>query len=103
MSWTINELAESGFAYVIRDKSNLWSIAYVTGTRPQEGNNPDNSDARTLEKANIIAAAPDMLEALKAFVEQATKVSGFPQAYIPYSGALVAARAAITKAEGGTP
>lgn len=50
--------------------------------------------------ARLIAAAPDLLEALGAFVEQATKVEGFPASYEPYSGALVLARAAIAKAKG---
>ena len=50
--------------------------------------------------ARLIAAAPELLAALQAFVEQATKVSGFPQAYEPYVGALVVARAAIARAAG---
>ncbi len=43
----------------------------------------------------------EMLAALRAFVTQANKVAGFPLAYEPYIGALVAARAAIEKATGG--
>jgi hypothetical protein len=52
---------------------------------------------------HLNGAGPDMLFALQAFVEQATKVSGFPQAYEPYVGALVLARAAIAKATGTSP
>jgi hypothetical protein len=43
--------------------------------------------------------APQMLEALKAFVWQAEKVRGFPQAYEPYIGQLVLARTLIGKVE----
>ena len=42
----------------------------------------------------------EMLAALKAFVAQANKLSGFPAQYAPYVGAIVKARAAIAKAEG---
>lgn len=52
------------------------------------------------DNAALIAAAPDLLAALQAFVVQRDKLAGFPQAVDPYSGAYVAARAAIAKAEG---
>ena len=37
----------------------------------------------------------EMLAALKAFVAQANKLSGFPAQYAPYVGAITLARAAI--------
>ena len=52
--------------------------------------------------SRLIFAAPDLLAALQAFVEQATKLSGHPAQYDPYVGALVAARAAIAKATQAT-
>ena len=54
----------------------------------------------SISNLRLIAAAPDLLAALRAFVEQRDKLAGFPQAVDPYSGAYVAARAAIAKAEG---
>jgi hypothetical protein len=41
----------------------------------------------------------DLLQACRAFVEQAEKMRGFPVAYEPYVGALVLARAAIRRCE----
>ena len=41
----------------------------------------------------------ELLAALKAFVAQATKLSGFPAQYTPYVGALIAAKDAIRKVE----
>lgn len=40
----------------------------------------------------------EMLAALKAFVAQANKLSGFPAQYAPYVGAITLARAAIARA-----
>lgn len=50
--------------------------------------------------ARLVAAAPELLAALEAFVLQRDKLAGFPLAVAPYSGAYVAARAAIAKAKG---
>ena len=41
----------------------------------------------------------EMLTALRAFTEQATKLSGFPHLVQPYSGALVLARTIVKRAD----
>lgn len=41
----------------------------------------------------------EMLTALRAFADQWTKLSAFPNLVNPYSGAIVAARAVIAKAD----
>ena len=46
------------------------------------------------------AQAPAMAETLRAFIEQAEKLRGFPQAYGPYIGVLVGARAIFRVIEG---
>ena len=48
--------------------------------------------------APILAAAPALLAACEAFAEQWVKLAGFPMATDPYSGAIVAVRAALAKA-----
>jgi hypothetical protein len=80
-------------AYTRIGAGDYGAVADCGGCRPSQEENAAN--------ARLIAAAPDLLAALRAFVEQATKVSGFPQTYEPYVGALVAARTAIAKAENG--
>ena len=40
----------------------------------------------------------ELLAALEGFVEQATKLQGFPQLYDPYVGAVLKAKVAIAKA-----
>ena len=82
-----------------------WTLAEANACIPVK-----SADGRTvtsvrygntdLDDALLIAAAPDLLAALRAFVEQATKLSGHPAQYDPYVGALVQARAAIAKATG---
>ena len=53
------------------------------------------TDAEIEANCDLITCAPDMLIALKAFVEQAEKLAGFPHLVQPYSGALVLARAIV--------
>lgn len=58
---------------------------------------PANGPTRDEEAeatARLIAAAPEMLEALRAFADEAERESAFPSE-------VAAARAAIAKAEGG--
>ena len=54
-----------------------------------------------IEKCKLCKSAPKLLEACEGFVKQANKLSGFPEAYEPYLGALINARAAIKQAKGG--
>lgn len=61
---------------------------------------PDGQECEDDANARLIAAAPEMLEALKAFIERGTKLAGFPASYDPWVGEIVAARAIIARAEG---
>ena len=54
-----------------------------------------------IEKCKLCKSAPKLLEALEGFVKQANKLSGFSEAYEPYLGALINARAAIKQAKEG--
>ena len=58
------------------------------------------AERNTSEIVTLIAAAPELLEACEGFVKQANKLSGFPEAYEPYLGALINARSAIKQAKG---
>lgn len=94
-----------------------WSVNEVFGTvegpRGQEicaihpADESGRREPRSTAQANArfictaVNSHADLLEALRAFVEQYAKLAGFPDLTSPYSGAFVAARAAIAKAEGG--
>lgn len=74
----------------VRDKNGKL-IVYLPAKRP--GVTVSSSDAKTIEIANLIAAAPELLESLKEMLRV------FDQGH-DYSPALNAARAAIAKATG---
>jgi hypothetical protein len=53
------------------------------------------------DNARLIAAAPELLEALKLFVQEYNKVSGYPQYIAGFNLAYCEAKLAIDKATGG--
>ena len=89
--------ANAGEWNIDGEGSNDWAIAVVCG-----GAGTEDPNGRTDANARLIAAAPDLLDALGAFIaasEEPGPESKSPRAAL-LTTAWVKARAAIAKAEG---
>lgn len=83
---------------VVRDIAGHTAAVAIASRRSVVMRDEAEANAQFIVKA--VNAHAELVAALEAFVTQATKLSGFPAAYDPYSGALVAARAALSRAKG---
>lgn len=82
----------------INSSESLHEIAYLQSTPPNIGGDGKTSFDKTIANAHLIAAAPDLLEALQ--IAEKAMSAGRNVTYPELYGAINKARAAISKALG---
>ena len=86
--WTVEETAETYWIGTVR--ANTHKVGEVI-TGLDHGPYTEDAEERILANANLLAAAPDLYEALDAIIRRVALVSPYYEM----------ARAALTKADGG--